>query len=160
MTHAALLAAILAIASPDRVDPEAFTSAIETASKGNPDWAALLVTVAAHESTLSSRIAAGQCKPWECDSRRTRAGIEFRAWGLFQEHRNLNNLDVWGSTDIAVQTASAYRLLRRSYWSCKRLSSGNWVAFTINAYAGKRCDAEWAGLDARLGTFRRVRARL
>lgn len=159
MTHAALLAAILSISSPDRVDADAFAQAVESATQGDPDWSALLITIAAHESHLSARIAAGGCKPWECDSTMVRGERKFRAWGLFQEHKNLNNLEVWGSTDLTVQAESAYRLLKRAYWSCKRVSTGPWVAFTINAYAGKRCDAEWSGLDARMATFQRIRKR-
>jgi hypothetical protein len=160
MTHAALLAAILSIASPDRVDADAFASAVESAAKGDADWAALLITIAAHESNLSARIATGSCRPWECDSAMVRGERKFRAWGLFQEHENLNNLSYWGSTDLSVQTQSASRLLKRAYWSCKRVSSSPWLTFTINAYAGKRCDAEWVGLDARMATFRRLRRAL
>lgn len=152
MTHSALLAAILAIASPDRVDPEALATAVESATHGNADWAALVLTVAEHETHLSARIVAGGCKPWECD--------RGKAWGLLQEHRNLNNLSVWGSPDVGVQVLSGYQLLRRSYWTCKRLSAGNWVAFTLNAYAGKACDAKWAGLDARVASYVAIRRRL
>ena len=157
MNHAALLAAILSIASPDRVDADAFAQAVEHAAKSDADWAALLITIAAHESNLSARIASGGCKPWECDSTLVRGERKFRAWGLFQEHKNLNNQSYWGSPDLDVQTLSASRLLKRAYWSCKRVSSGPWLAFTINAYAGKRCDSEWIGLDARLATFKRIR---
>jgi hypothetical protein len=157
MNHAALLAAILSIASPDRVDADAFAQAVEHAAKGDADWAALLITIAAHESNLSARIASGGCKPWECDSTLVRGERRFRAWGLFQEHQNLNNQNYWGSPDLDVQTQSASRLLKRAYWSCKRVSSGPWLTFTINAYAGKRCDSDWSGLDARLATFRRIR---
>lgn len=146
--------------SPDRVDADELAAAVDSATKGNADWAALVLTVATHETHLSARIAAGGCKPWECDSTVVGGVRVFKAWGLLQEHKNLNNLDVWGSPDIGVQVLSGYKLLRRSYWSCKRVSSGNWVAFTINAYAGKRCDAQWPGLDARLATFSRIRGRL
>ena len=148
------------------VDADAMADAV-LAVTNDRDWIALLITIAAHESRLSARIAANECKPWECDAVKRRDPLTHelitfhQAAGLFQEHRNANNAGTWGSPELAVQVRSGYALLRRSYWSCRRLApSTNWVAFTINAYAGKRCDAEWQGLTDRLATWQRVRAKL
>lgn len=165
MNHAAIVAVIMALSGPDRVDPEQLASAVESASKGNRDWAALILTVVDHEASFSDRIRRNEFKPWEGDAYKYNGVILHKAWGLFEEHRNLNNADVWGSLDLDVQVASGSRMLRRSYWSCARSYPKNsppsvWAAFTINAYAGKRCDAQWSGLDARMATFNRIRKAL
>lgn len=156
MTHAALVAVILAMPSPDRVDAEALASAIEATTK-NPDWAALELAVMENETHLSQRIIDGHCKPWECD--------RGKAWGIFQEHRNAFNARDFGSLDLTVQVRTGYEMLSRAYWSCSRFFPKNpsppvWVRFTINAFAGKRCDAEWGGLETRWASFTQIRNRL
>jgi hypothetical protein len=124
-----------------------------TAETKSREWIALILTIAHHESALAQRIADGQCKPHECDGG--------RAWGLWQAHQNKLNAHVWGSTDVAVQLLEARRSLRRAFYLCKRSAlDPDWVARTINGYAGRKCDAEWKGLDERLTTFHRVRSRL
>jgi hypothetical protein len=128
--------------------------AIASIPKVNRDWAALVLTVAVHESALAARIARGDCKRYECDGG--------RAWGLYQGHRNEANAAVWGSPDIAIQTQEAARMLRAVFYRCNgpHSLSFDWVARTLSAYAGHRCDANWAGLDRRLNTFARIRGRL
>jgi hypothetical protein len=117
------------------------------------EWAALILTVAGHETALSARIARGDCKSWECDSG--------KAWGLYQIHRNALNADSWGSPDIGVQTSEAARALRRAFYTCQHGPlRADWVARTINAYAGHSCDAIWPGLTRRVATFERLRRRL
>lgn len=137
------------------VDASELASAIIAVPKLTPDWAALLLTVASHESALSARIAANQCRAKECD--------HGKAFGLYQGHKNKLNEGVWGSTDIRVQTTEAARALRSAFYTCNgggRPIGSDWVARTINAYAGHSCDAAWPGLTARLATFKRVRAKL
>jgi hypothetical protein len=138
------------------VEPRAFAEELVKASGGNRDWIALQLTVASHESALSARIAGGGClvEKRECDGG--------RAWGLFQGHKNAHNADVWGSPEIAVQVKEAQRALRSAFYTCnpKGKLRPKWVAATLSAYAGQRCDAEWGGLAKRVVTFQRVRARL
>jgi hypothetical protein len=143
----------LASKKDEPVDAAELADAIVAVPKLTSDWAALLLTVAGHESALSRRIAEGRCRPLECDR-----GL---AWGAYQQHRNAFNADVWGSPDIRVQTTEAARALRSAFYQCNRGAlRKDWVARTINAYAGRSCDAVWPGLQSRLATFKRVRARL
>jgi hypothetical protein len=55
---------------------DAIAEAVALRSLGAPlppqTWAALILTVWKHESNLSSRIIAGNCKPKECDAGRAR----------------------------------------------------------------------------------------
>lgn len=135
------------------VDARELAEAIAAIPRVNASWAALVLTIAAHESALSARIARGECKRYECDGG--------RASGLYQSHKNKLNAAVWGSTDIRVQTLEAARALRSGFYTCKANGLGpNWVRLTINGYAGKRCDAQWRGLEERIATYERIRGRL
>ena len=145
----------------DRGDPEkdaqldAIAAAIAEVSKDAPraprEWAALLLTIGYHESTFSLRIQRGQCKPHECDHGRARS-----AWQL---HKNLFTAPVWdqlhGIENTAVQVRAASDALRRAYFTCSR-SGVPWLQATLNGYAGRRCSAEWPGLDQRVSTFNRL----
>jgi len=136
------------------VSAQALAEAIVSIPKVNATWAALVLTVAAHESALSARIARGDCKRYECDGG--------RAWGLYQSHKHEANAAVWGSPDIAVQTLEAARMLRAVFYLCEGHGalSPDWVARTLSAYSGRRCDAIWPGLEARVATYARIRGRL
>jgi hypothetical protein len=134
------------------VDARELAEAIAAIPRVNASWAALVLTIAAHESALSARIARGECRRNECDGG--------RASGLYQSHRNKLNAAAWGSTDIRVQTLEAARALRSAFYTCKASAGPDWVRLTINGYAGKRCDAQWPGLDQRLATYERIRGRL
>ncbi len=133
---------------------EAVASAVWAESARGPrerrEWAKLLITIGAHESHFSIRIMRGECKKWECD--------RGRAKGMFQIHSNTLNRDSWAlqDGDIPLQVKLASDALKRAYWTCAR-SGEDWLVGTINAYAGKRCGARWAGLDARIATFRSLR---
>jgi len=141
------------------VDPRQLATAIASVPKISREWAALILTVAAHESALSARIARGEYKDFEGDSFRTRDGVvQHRAWGLWQAHKNRLNEANWGSPDIAVQTEEAARALRRAFYQCNsggRVRS-DWVRSTLSSYSGRRCDAEWPGLEKRIATYQRV----
>lgn len=115
------------------------------------EWAALLLTIGYHESTFSLRIHRGECKPHECDRGRARS-----AWQL---HKNLFTAPIWdqlhGLEHTAVQVRAASDALRRAYFTCSR-SGVPWLQGTLNAYAGRRCGAEWPGLGLRINTFNRL----
>jgi hypothetical protein len=115
------------------------------------EWAALLLTIGYHESTFSLRIHRGQCKPHECDNGRARS-----AWQL---HKNTFNADVWdklhGLENTRIQVQAASDALKRAYFTCSR-SGVPWLQATLNGYAGRRCSAEWPGLDQRVSTFNRL----
>jgi hypothetical protein len=147
----------------DRNDPDksaqldAIAAAVAEVSKDAPrapqEWAALLLTIGYHESTFSLRIQRGQCKPYECDHGRARS-----AWQL---HKNLFTAPVWdqlhGVENTAIQVRAASDALRRAFFTCSR-SGMPWVQGTLNAYAGRRCSAEWPGLDQRVATFNHLRS--
>lgn len=145
----------------DRGDPEKsaqldqIAAAIAEVSRDAPraprEWAALLLTIGYHESTFSLRIQRGQCKPHECDRGRARS-----AWQL---HRNTFNAGIWdqlhGIENTRVQVQAASDALKRAYFTCNR-SGVPWLQATLNGYAGRRCSAEWRGLDQRVSTFNRL----
>ncbi len=141
------------------VDARELAEAIAAVPKINREWAALILTVAAHESALSARIARGEYRDFEGDSFRNRDGkVQHRAWGLWQAHRNRLNDAAWGSPDIGVQTQEAARALRRAFYTC---NGGNhphtdWVRSTLTSYSGRNCDATWPGLDKRVATYERI----
>ena len=145
----------------DRGNPEkaaqldAIAAAVAEVSQDAPrsprEWAALLLTIGYHESTFSLRIHRGECKPYECDQGRARS-----AWQL---HKNLHTAPVWdqlhGIEHTAIQVRAASDALKRAYFTCSR-SGVPWLQATLNGYAGRRCSAEWPGLDLRVSTFNRL----
>jgi hypothetical protein len=145
----------------DRGDPDksaqldAIAAAIAEVSRDAPrpprEWAALLLTIGYHESTFSLRIQRGQCRPHECDNGRARS-----AWQL---HKNLFTAPIWdqlhGVENTAIQVRAASEALKRAYFTCSR-SGVPWLQATLNGYAGRRCSAEWPGLDQRVSTFGRL----
>lgn len=141
------------------VDARELATAIAEVPKITREWAALILTVAGHESALSARIARGEYKDYEGDSFRNREGkLQHRAWGLWQAHRNRLNDTAWGSPDLHVQTEEAARALRRAFYQCNggKRPHTDWVRSTLNAYSGRRCDATWPGLEKRLTTYQHV----
>lgn len=129
-------------------------NAIGAAAKGDKDLAAMLVTVAYHESAMSLRIHAGQCKPSECDH-----GL---AASIFQLHSSKRiPLDEWATlasldpeaTKLAAKRAA--QMLIGARYIC-----GRDPARIMTSFAGLRCDAPWAGLAPRLQTFAKIRGRL
>ena len=145
----------------DRGDPDksaqldSIAAAVAEVSREAPrpprEWAALLLTIGHHESTFSLRIHRGQCKPHECDRGKARS-----AWQL---HKNLYTAPIWdqlhGIEHTQVQVRAASDALKRAYFTCSR-SGVPWLQGTLNGYAGRRCSAEWPGLDQRISTFNRL----
>lgn len=129
----------------------AIAAAVQVQSTRSPvsprQWAALLITIGHHESAFSIRISDGNCKPHECDRGRAR--------GMWQLHRNTFNYDQWEKQggDVALQAELASNQLKRAYWTCPN----DFPRGAINAYAGKRCTADWPGLRVRLATYARLR---
>jgi hypothetical protein len=147
--------------SEEPVDPHALAEAIASVPKISREWAALILTVAAHESALSARISRDEYRDFEGDSFRSRDGkVQHRAWGLWQAHKNRLNDAAWGSPDLKVQTREAARALRRAFYTCNGAAHPHtdvdWVRSTLSSYSGRRCDAVWPGLDKRLATYERV----
>lgn len=134
---------------------DAIAAAIAEVSRDAPrpprEWAALLMTIGYHESTFSLRIQRGECKPHECDNGRARS-----AWQL---HKNLFTAPIWdqlhGIENTSTQVQAASDALKRAYFTCSR-SGVPWLQGTLNGYAGRRCGAEWRGLDQRVATFSRL----
>jgi hypothetical protein len=142
--------------NPDKsAQLDAIAAAVAEVSRDAPrsprEWAALLLTIGYHESTFSLRIHRGECKPHECDRGKARS-----AWQL---HKNLYTAPLWdqlhGIEHTAVQVRAASDALKRAYFTCSR-SGVPWLQATLNGYAGRRCSAEWPGLDQRVSTFNRL----
>lgn len=129
---------------------ELIATHVARASRGAPrpprEWASAILTVWRHESNLSSRIIAGNCKAHECDRGRARGGG--------QVHRNALNAADWDAApgNIAIQVKLTDEALRRAYWTCAR-SGAPWLIGSLNAYAGRRCGDNWVGLMERVATF-------
>jgi hypothetical protein len=142
--------------NPDKsAQLDAIAAAVAEVSRDAPraprEWAALLLTIGYHESTFSLRIHRGECKPHECDRGKARS-----AWQL---HKNLYTAPLWdqlhGIEHTQVQVRAASDALKRAYFTCSR-SGVPWLQATLNGYAGRRCSAEWPGLDQRVSTFNRL----
>jgi len=153
----------LASKKDEPVDAQELAEAVAATTK-DPQWAALELAVMANESALSARVARGEYRDAEADSYKDKDGtIHHRAWGLGQLHSNKLNESVWGSSDIRVQVSETSKALRRGFYQCSNYHEKlrpDWVARTVNGYAGKKCDLQWPGLDKRVATFKRTVGRL
>jgi hypothetical protein len=138
-----------------RAELDRIARAVATQSIGAPmpprRWAALILTVWKHESGLSSRIIAGDCRKRECDGGRARGGG--------QVHRNTLNAVDWDAAlgNVDVQVKMTGDALKRAYWTCSH-SGEAWDMATLAAYAGKRCGSVWPGMLPRLQTLDRLEA--
>lgn len=135
----------------------AVTQAVDEASgwpSSKQELAALMVTIAWHETKFSLRIHDGRCKPLECDKGRARG-----LWQL-QAHRSLPKerwLLVAGLNPDATRVAAreAATALVRSRRMCGVATrGGDWVGATIAAYAGRGCGGRLPDLRARTRTYR------
>lgn len=136
-----------------RAELDRIALAVAAQSKGAPAppraWAALILTVWKHESGLSSRIIANECKRHECDGGKARGGG--------QVHKNTLNAADWDAApgNVEVQVKLTSDALKRAYWT-RRRSGAAWDIGTLNAYAGRRCGDFWPGLMSRTDTFDRL----
>lgn len=128
-------------------EPSQVAVAVTNATK-DPKWAALLLTIARHESNFSARIGAGRCRDHECDD-----GL---AWGLWQVHRTTENAPAWGNPNPSVQAQWASYALHGMDQMCRRAG----VPFplgVLRAYAtGRGCKKKFAGERARLRTYNEI----
>lgn len=138
----------LASRTEPAVDARELAEAIAEASGGDRGWAALLLTIAAHESALRARIARGEYRKGEGD-----AG---RAWSIYQIHANQQNAHVWGSPSLAVQTAEALRMLKQAGNRCHSFREIPRALCIVRAYAGRDPRAAIPGEAKRLATLDRV----
>ena len=132
-------------------DAHALAEAIATASRGDRTLAAAMLTTAWAETALAERLRLNECRPRECDSR--------KAWGSFQRHKNGNNAEFWGSTDIGVQASDAARALRSAFYTAKA-AHAPFPAGMFRIYAGRRPDVVIPRESLRVSTFDSVRRQL
>ncbi|HVU03264.1 MAG TPA: hypothetical protein VHE30_16000 [Polyangiaceae bacterium] len=162
----AVLAAALTLATyvGDRTDtPEEraalyrpVAEAIAEASRTNAE-AAMLVSLAFHETNLARFVIEGRCKDGppgqRCDGGKAR--------GVFQLHRSACP-DAWrlpdGSAEsIRAEASCAIKLLR---WNGKR-GKGRAPSFAHAAYAGYGArDWSWDGADKRVETARKLEQKI
>lgn len=139
------------------------TSAVVHAVENVKGWqgskhelAAILLTIAWHESTLSLRIHRGQCRPMECDRGRARSPWQLqRQRGMTDEEWEL--LQGFDDERTRFAAVTAARHVVRSRALCRSLERhADWVALTLAAYAGRRCTGHLPDMPRRLKTFRRL----
>lgn len=136
-----------------RAELDRIALAVAARSKGAPvpprAWASLILTVWKHESGLSSRIIANNCRPKECDGGRARGGG--------QVHKNTLNVADWEAApgNIEIQVKLTSDALKRAYFTCSRAGVA-WDMGTLAAYAGRRCSWFSLGMQQRLETFDRL----
>lgn len=126
------------------------------------EWAALVLAIGFHESTFSLRIHRGDCNlvKRECDAKRLKDGTLYaRARSPWQLHENKLNGDAWpfliGIENSDLQALEASAALQRGFYQCSR-SGVPWLQGTINGFAGRRCSADWPGLQSRIATFNKL----
>jgi hypothetical protein len=114
--------------------------------------AGVLIAMGQGESDFSPRIQACQCKRYECDPKRTRAGIVFLARGTWQAHNHWLARPVWDEIcgSASIQASVAAEMLSRWIRHCGSIEAG------IGAYStGRGC-----GYGEEIGLVRGKVARL
>ena len=150
-------------AEEKRVQTSLIADAVSDVASNAQGWpgssrelAALMLTVAWHETRFSLRIHEGRCRPYECD--------EGRARGLWQlhSHRSLPRerwLALAGVDATATHSSAeeAARALIRSRRMClSKIRGPDWVAPTLAAFAGRGCGGRLPDAAARVKTFRHL----
>lgn len=131
---------------------EAVSFAIHAAAK-TPDEAAFLIAWGEAESKFSLRVAAGRCKPTECDKGRAR--------GPWQIHRFASmSPEQWdrmhGVENIDEQAVEAARKAR---WALRQCPADR-IRGAFRVLGGLGCSRPLKGEAERVATFNRVRAKL
>lgn len=154
-----IVAVVPSIASKSEpsVDARELAEAVDAVSKGDPRWAALLLTIAASESALSDRIRRGEFREHEGDSYRDKDGsIQHRAWGVLQVHRSAFNASVWGSPLLSDQVREGSRLARGFVGMCKRAG----VPFPLGVFRalgnGRSCTQRLKGEERRVALYSKL----
>jgi hypothetical protein len=122
------------------------------------ELAALLLSVAWHESALARNVHAGECKPWECDAHRDpRTGrTRHRAASLWQLHAS----GLVPPAEWRELSGTDAESTRRAAWAAARVLavSRNRCGTIEGAVAqygtGRRCT--WKGAASRLRTWQRL----
>lgn len=121
------------------------------------ELAALLLTVAWHETRFSLRIHEGKCRPYECDHGKARGLWQLHVHALLprEEWLHVAGLDSDSTLRAAREAAKA---LSRSRFMCADSSARGTevVARTLAAYAGRGCAGQLPDIEARVRTFRRL----
>lgn len=125
------------------------------------DEAAFVLAWGFHESAFSIRIHEGRCRleKGECDAVRGPNGkLYARARGPWQTHRNGMPGSRWakmiGREHVETQAEEA---VKRARWALR--TCGN-VRGAFVVLGGRRCSETIKGLDERVRTFQRVKARM
>ncbi len=141
------------------VDFHELGQAIAEVAKGDRQGAALLLTIAIHESGLRESVRLDQYTDQQGDAYRDRDGeIKHRASGLWQVHANAHNSAEWGSPDLKLQARSAARLAAGALARCRKRAP--YPINVFRAYAGRACDMPLKGEEQRVATYQRIVGRL
>lgn len=144
----------------DPVDFHELGEAIAEVSHGDRKGAALMLTLAIHESGLRESIRLGQYTDQQGDAYKDKDGvIRHRAWGVWQVHVNAHNAGVWGSPDLKDQARMAARLAAGALARCKK-GPAPYPVNVFRAYAGRDCAMPLKGEEQRAETFRKIVGRL
>jgi hypothetical protein len=147
--------------SVELVDAQEFGIAIDVACNHDRECAARLFTMAVKESALSLAVSRSEYRPHEGDSYIDKEGIrQHKAWGTWQAHKNRNNAEVWGSTDLLVQAKAARLMQLGALAECRAFRGvlpevGMW-----RILSGRGCMAPYTGEDARMTMLARIRRAL
>lgn len=142
-----------------KAEQNARVSAAIASVARDADEAAMLLTIGWHESAWSLAIENGRCAPKQCDPDKN--GVP-RAHSNFQIHKvAASSPEAWEAarTDVKVAAQEAAFVLRRMRGMCAS-KRGDLVRMTLVAYAGRNCGGRLKDIEARVATFKRLRARV
>jgi len=143
------------------VDAQEFGGAVDTACKHDRECAARLVTQAIMESGLSAAVARSEYTEHQGDAYTDKNGVRLhRAWGLFQNWKNLHNADVWGSDDLLVQARAARAMQLGAIVECRAFREVQPEVGMWRILAGRGCTGMWDGAEKRMQLLARIRRAL
>jgi hypothetical protein len=118
----------------------------------SPDEVAFLLAWAKHETNLSLRIHAGQCRAWECDRGKAR--------GPWQAHRNGMPLERWDRMHGVENTrAQAEHAARMARWALRQCPDDR-IRGAFRVLGGRACWQPLKGDELRVADFQKMRGRL
>jgi hypothetical protein len=143
------------------VDANNFASAIVTACKGERECVARLATMAIAESGLSAAVARSEYLPHQGDAYTNRDGVRVhRAWGTWQQHKSLHNVDVWGSDDLLTQARAARSMQLGALAECRKFRGVSPEVGMWRVLSGRGCLLPYSGEEMRMTLLARVRRAL
>lgn len=147
--------------SVELVDAQEFGVAVATACKQERECAARLTTMAIMESSLSAAVSRSEYSKHQGDAYVDRNGVrQHKAWGSFQQHKSLNNADVWGEDDLLVQARAARSMQLGALAECRKFRGVVPEVAMWRILSGRGCMAPYSGEDARMAMLARVRRAL